>query len=142
MINEENLTALEREAVENLKGLAIPDPDSQYTFQGIKVHEVFGPCGEALLMAFGLIPLARWLEVVNEYHDQHAETPQWAEPIPWDPEDREKVVNALNRVHYERLSITVHGDPQPGEAPFTVHWDTEGITPMTTWVIQRSPRDV
>lgn len=123
---------LAEEAWENVAGVEIPDPESKTVIHGIKVHEVLGPFGEPLLVAFGLIPLAVWLDVVNAYY---AESPADAglDPKPWDPEDSDKVVRAMDRLHYHRVAVVEHPDSQ--ESPFTIQWNTEGIIPITVWVI-------
>lgn len=110
----------------------LPDPPAKLVHKDIKYYEVSGPYGEPLLLAFGLVPLTDWLELVNGYYDQ-APADAGLGDKPWDPEDPEKVVAALDRLHYERLSVVVHPDSE--EEPFTVQWGTEGTVPVTVWVI-------
>lgn len=125
-------SALMAQAQRALGEMEVPDPPSRYVLKGVRVHEVLGASNEPLLLAFGLVPLARWLEVVNLYHQQ-ASAESGIDPLPWDPQDPDKVVAALERLHYDRLSVVLHGDE--GETPFTVQWDTEGVTPVTVWVV-------
>lgn len=121
---------LEEEAEKHLLGQEIPDPPSRYEFEGVRVHEVLGPKNEPLLLAFGLVSFKRMLKVVNAYH---AQAPQEAglDPQPWDDEDADKIVSALNRLEFRRVRVVLHGDE--GENPFTIQWETQGTTPVTIW---------
>lgn len=131
-------TSLMEQAQAHLDALEIPDPPSPHDYRGIKYHEVLGPLGEPLLVAFGLVPLADWLALVNDYYEKVPAEAGLGDK-PWDPEDADKVVAALDRLHYERVSVVLHEDSQ--EAPFTIQWGTEGIVPVTVWVINFEARD-
>lgn len=123
-------TMLEEQAREALLHLEVPDPPTELAFGHVRMHEVLGPDHEPLLVAFGLVPLPRWLEAVNTYHAQAPED-AGLELVPWDPEDSDKVVAALNRLSYSRVAVVLHNDE--GETPFTIQWGTEGLTPITVW---------
>lgn len=110
----------------------VPEPPARHTYKDIAYHEVLGPYGEPLLVAFGNVPLADWLEVVNDYYAKAPAEAGLGEQ-PWDPNDPDKVVAALDRLHYHRVAVVLHEGSQ--ETPFTVRWDTEGITPITVWVV-------
>lgn len=134
----EGTPSLREQARAVLAELEVPDPPSELEYHGVRVHEVLGPRNECLLMAFGLVPLPRMLEVANAYHSEVMKD----DPEPWDAEDSDKVVDALNRLHYERLAVTVHPETPADGPAFTVHWEVKGIMPMTTWLVKQSPRDV
>lgn len=109
-----------REAAGNV---TVPDLEAPLTFDDVQVYEVEGPSGEALLVSFGLVPLLTWLKVVNAYHVEYTD-----EVDPWDPTDPDKVVDALSRLHYDRVSYIADG-----EVEFL--WNTRGVTPITVWVV-------
>lgn len=123
METERNRTRAEHEALMNIAGLDIPDPASDLRFLGIRVHEIDGPRGERLLLAFGLVRLMRWLDVVNAYNASFGEKPAY------DAEDDSTVVQALSRTFYYRVGYETVGDD------FRVLWNTQGIVPVTIWVV-------
>ena len=125
---ERNVTRAEHEALVNLAGLDIPDPASSLEFLGVRVHEVDGPQGERLLLAFGLVRLMRWLDVVNAYNASFGEKPAYS------AEDDSTVVQALTRLSYNRVTYEAVGDT------FRVLWDARGIVPVTVWAV--APRGV
>lgn len=135
MVNIEG--PLMEEANQRLSALEIPDPPGQYEYHGIKYFEVLGPYGEPLLVSFGLVPLEDWLKVVNSYYEQAPDDARLCSR-PWDPQDADKVVDALGRLHYERFSVVLHEGSE--ETPFTIQWGTEGVVPMTVWVIDFKAR--
>jgi hypothetical protein len=120
---ERNRTRAEHEALMNLAGLDIPDPPSDLEFLGIRVHEIDGPGGERLLLAFGLIRLMRWLDVVNAYNASFGEPPAYS------AEDDSTAVQALNRLSYQRVGYEAVGDT------FKVLWTTWGVVPVTVWMV-------
>lgn len=123
MQNEVTDTLAIRRTKETLRALDIPDPPSDFEFLGIRVHEVDGPTKERLLLAFGIIPLRRWLEVVNAYNANFGEGPSYA------PENDDMVVNALTRLHYHRVTYKAVGNG------FSVFWDARGLVPVTLWLV-------
>lgn len=112
-----------RQALEDYE---IPDPPASHEYEGVKYHEVAGPGGEHLLLAFGLVPLAVWLRVVNAYHVEHAD-----EVDPWDPTDPDKVMLALTRLCYQRVTYVPEEDGR-----VEILWHAEGITPVTLWIVR------
>lgn len=130
-------TSLMEQARDALSSVEIPDPPAPYSYRGTKYHEVLGPLGEPLLVSFGLVPLADWLELVNDYYE-NAPAEAGLGDKPWDAEDADKVVAALDRLHYERVSVVLHEESQ--ETPFTIQWGIEGIVPVTVWVIDFEAR--
>ncbi len=123
-MSEEDMDTLwMRQVRERLAGLDIPDPESDLEFLGIRVHEVDGPKRERLLLAFGTIPLERWLEVVNAYNASYGEEPSY------DPESNDTVVDALTRLHYHRVTYKAVGKG------FSVSWEYGGIVPVTLWLV-------
>ncbi len=118
------------EALEAVQDYEVPDPPSELRFHGVNVFEVTGPLGEELLVAFGLVALSRWLEVVNAYYEAYGLE------HPWDPEDPEKVVDGLGRLHYSRVRYeALQGPLEAGETPFRIPWGTEGVTPIVVWLV-------
>lgn len=120
-----------RERLAELEDPGIPTFTTRHTYRQTPVFEVTGPMGESLLIAFGLIPLAHWLEVVNAYHVERTD-----ESEPWNPEDPEKVVQSLNRLRYARVEIVLNEHDETNKNPFTIEWGTRGLDPITTWVIK------
>lgn len=116
-------TLWERQAREALAGLDIPDPASDLTFLGVRVHEIDGPRKERLLLAFGLVSLRLWLEVVAAYNASFGEKP------PYDPESDSTLMDALNRLHYYRVGY------EPVGSDFRIRWDTFGVVPVTLWEV-------
>lgn len=125
---ERNRTLAERQAEEALAGLDIPDPPSDLEFLGVRVYEIDGPRKERLLLAFGRIPLIRWLDVVTAYNASFGEKP------PYDPESDSQVMAALNRLHYYRVGY------EPVGSSFRILWSPYGVVPVTIWEV--APRGV
>lgn len=125
---EPSETLAMRQAAVALEGLDIPDPPSDLEFLGIRVHEVDGPRKERLLLAFGRIPLTRWLDVVTAYNAS------FGEPPPCGPESDATVVEALARLHYYRVEY------HPVGTGFRVGWGVQGVVPVTLWEV--APRGV
>jgi hypothetical protein len=120
--------------------MQLPAPSGGMEYHGVQVYEIKGPAShQDLIIAFGSVPLATWLEIVNEYHEDYGM------PAPWDPEDSDKVVACVGRLHYYR----VHFDPaaQPGNGTVgddvRIDWNTNGVVPITLWMIQwpEAPED-
>lgn len=131
-------TPLMEKAYIRMTSVEIPRPPAQHRHGDVEYHEVLGPHGEPLLVAFGLVPLADWLEAVNDYHASAPAEAGLGEQ-PWDPEDPEKVVAVLSRLHYDRVSVTVHEASE--EAVFTIQWGTQGLVPVTVWVLDFDARE-
>lgn len=125
---EPNETLAMRQAVMTLQRLDIPDPPSDLEFLGVRVHEVDGPRKERLLLAFGRIPLNRWLDVVGAYNAS------FGDPPPCGPENDATVVEALTRLHYYRVEYSSVG------TGFRIDWGLSGIVPVTIWEV--APRGV
>lgn len=126
----EKLHGIQAQAWAAIQELEVPDPPFRYVLNGVRVHETLGPDGEPLLIAFGRVPFPQWLGAVNVYHEQ-APVDSGLDPMPWDLDDLDKVVDALGRISYDRVLVTLHQDAEEGS--FTIHWNTYGVTPITVW---------